>query len=447
MVVNAPAQRAYPWGLLLLEGIISVAFGLALLFLREPTLQLVIWLLGLYLIASSILAFWTSLFPSGAGRRRWLFTRGTLTLLVGLFLLSDRVIPGIAISDVALLSVAIGGVLIGLVGLIHAASGAGLRAAALGALSIGIGYYVWRFSPALFFHFTTVLGVVIVVGGGATVVLAVRMGLRAGTDNPIKVRHPVLGMLRVIALLVIMLVGLALAFPAWLIPVTYSGMKLNYWVVTYTCRAVNWVLRIEVQCDNRQLLLDHTGIVFPNHLSYLDIPALVSLEPMRFLSTAEVFRVPFLGWMADSITTIFVDRSSEKSRMSVREQIARRVTKDANPPFVIFAEGRFGTESSLQPYHRGAFEIAAQNSIPYLPCAIQYSRPDIALWRGAKEENFVVAVWRVLTFRGRMHVCVTPLQPTHPVPSDDAVRLAADTQRATEAALGYAPGQTTLTKA
>ena len=314
----------------------------------------------------------------------------------------------------------------------------------LGVFSLAFGYYVWRNSPALFSYFVTFLGAVVVIGGGATVVLAIRMGLRANTGNPIKVRHPLLGMLRVVALAAIMFVGLAAALPAWIVPARYKGMKLNYWVLTYTCRAVNWTLRIDVDCADHEVLLDHTGIVFPNHVSYLDIPALVCLEPMRFLSTAEVFRVPFVGWLADSITTVFVDRSSEESRASVREQISRRVKKNANPPFVIFPEGRFGTENSLRPYHRGAFEIAAGNSIPYLPCAIRYSRPDIAIWRGANQENFIIAPWRVLTFRGRMRVTITPLDAVFPGPTDDAIMLAADAQRATEAALGFSPGPTTL---
>ena len=87
-----------------------------------------------------------------------------------------------------------------------------------------------------------------------------------------------------------------------------------------------------------------------------------------------------------------------------------------------------------------------RNSIPYLPCALWYSRPDIAIWRGAKEENFIIAVWRVLTFHGRIRVTVTPLDAVYPAPDDDAIVLAADAQHATEAALGFSPGETTLEK-
>jgi 1-acyl-sn-glycerol-3-phosphate acyltransferase len=447
VIVSPPKQSVYPWPLLLLEGLIGLAVGLALLYMREPTLRWALWLLGLYLVASGVLALGISAMPGVRKRRVWLLARGVLMLLAGSFLLGDRVIPGVTISEVALIGVAIVGFSVGVVGLTQTARGAGWGAAVLGIVFIAFGYYAWRYSPALFSHFIVLLGWIIVIGGGATIVLAVRMGLRAKTDSPIKERHPLLGMLRVIVLVVILIIGLALAFPAWLLPIRYRTMKLNHWVLSYTCVAVNWTLRIDVNCTNREALRNLRGMVFPNHVSFLDIPALVSQEPMRFLSTSEVFRIPFIGWMADSIMTVFVDRSSEESRASVREQITRRVKTDANPPFVIFPEGRFGTATSLRPYHRGAFQIAAQSQIPYLPCSLSYARPDIAIWRGAKEENVVIALWRVLTFRGRITVTVTPLQPVHPTPNDDAIELAASAQRATERALGFEPGPTTLRKA
>ena len=125
MTTRSPSQSAYPWGLLLLEGMISAGVGVALLFMREPTLRLALWLLGLYLVASSLLALGTAVLPASGDRRVWLIARGVLGMLAGLFLLSDRVIPGVRISDLALLSVALVGVLIGLVGLIQAARGAG----------------------------------------------------------------------------------------------------------------------------------------------------------------------------------------------------------------------------------------------------------------------------------------------------------------------------------
>jgi 1-acyl-sn-glycerol-3-phosphate acyltransferase len=165
---------------------------------------------------------------------------------------------------------------------------------------------------------------------------------------------------------------------------------------------------------------------------------------MRFLSTSDVFHVPFVGWVADSIATVFVDRSDRSSRRNVRDSIARNVTQQPYPPFVIFPEGRFGTATSLRPFHYGSFDIAAQNSVTYVPCALRYDRPDIAIWRGVKEESFFEAALRVLTFRGRITAEVMPLQSVYPTPKDDVAQLAHSAQRAIEDKLGLEPAPTDL---
>ncbi len=122
----------------------------------------------------------------------------------------------------------------------------------------------------------------------------------------------------------------------------------------------------------------------------------------------------------------------------------RASRKQPYPPFVIFPEGRFGTATSLRPFHYGSFDVAALNSVTYLPCALRYDRPDIAIWRGVKEESFFEASLRVLTYRGRMQADVMPLDPVHPTPEDDAAQLAHAAQRSIEARLGFEPAATDL---
>ena len=131
-------------------------------------------------------------------------------------------------------------------------------------------------------------------------------------------------------------------------------------MITWLCRIVNRILRIEVVCTDEEKLIDLHGILFVNHVSFLDIPVIIAVLPMRFLSTADVFHVPFVGWVADSIATVFVDRSDKSSRRDVRNAIAKNVTEQSYPPFVIFPEGRFGTTTSLRPFHYGSFDIAAR---------------------------------------------------------------------------------------
>src|SRR5690606_33976533 len=132
----------------------------------------------------------------------------------------------------------------------------------------------------------------------------------------------------------------------WLLPVKRRGLKLHYWVTVWLSRQLLKLYAIDVECSDGAAVRTLRGILYVNHITFLDIPVVVAVTPARFLSTAEVFRIPFLGWMADSVQTAFVERGDKASGEAVRKQIAAEVSKDPHPPFVIFPEGRFGTVSS-----------------------------------------------------------------------------------------------------
>jgi hypothetical protein len=58
-----------------------------------------------------------------------------------------------------------------------------------------------------------------------------------------------------------MLVGIAVVFVAWLVPVKRQGIRIHSWVITWICRIINWLLRIKVFVPTRKLI-DLQGIAF-----------------------------------------------------------------------------------------------------------------------------------------------------------------------------------------
>jgi 1-acyl-sn-glycerol-3-phosphate acyltransferase len=50
-----------------------------------------------------------------------------------------------------------------------------------------------------------------------------------------------------------------------------------------------------LRCFAPDALRAHRGLVFINHLSFLDPILAEALTPVRLLSTAEVQRIPFIG--------------------------------------------------------------------------------------------------------------------------------------------------------
>ena len=435
-------QRTYPWWHVLAEGLTAIVIGWLLVRAPTETILISLDLLGIYWLVTGLLTL-VQLFSNEAeGRRRLLLLQGGLTVLVAVLILRHGPLDKALFPGLLDLLIGVLGVSIGLVGLLQAIKGGGLGAGLLGGMSLLFGLSVLGGSRASLTWLPWFIGVVAMIGGVISVLYSLRM--RRLDPGDLSSSNPVLGVLRILAVLAITLVGVALIFLLSLLPIRRQGIRIHYWMTTWICRLVNRLLRIRVLCREPEKLFALRGILFLNHISFLDIPVAIAVLPMRFLSTSDVFQVPFVGWAAEAVSTVFVDRKSQDSRRDVRTAIAKRVADEPYPPFVIFPEGRFGTATRLRPFHYGSFEIAAQHSIPYLPCGLRYDRNDIALWKGVKTESFFAAAARVFSFRGDIHAELLPLTEITPTPSQPSAQLAQDAQRAVETALGFAPSEAVL---
>jgi 1-acyl-sn-glycerol-3-phosphate acyltransferase len=110
-------------------------------------------------------------------------------------------------------------------------------------------------------------------------------------------------------------------------------------------------------------------VVVSNHESFADI-LLISHLPweMKWLSKAELFRVPMLGWMMQLAGDIPVKRgfgpSAVEAMARCREALARRVS------VMIFPEGTRSATAELLPFKDGAFRLAIDAGVPILPLAL-----------------------------------------------------------------------------
>jgi len=254
-----------------------------------------------------------------------------------------------------------------------------------------------------------------------------------------------IGVVRMILAALLVFMGALGMIPFALIPARYRGARLGAWWVTLLARIFNRIFNIRFHCTNPALLSGHHGLLFPNHCSYVDIVALFVTAPVRFLAAAEVRKMPFIGWMAASVDTVFVDRGNTHSRRAARSSVSAVLQSDPYPPIVIFPEGRLGPGDQLFPFRHGAFELAIHNQVAYLPVAMRYNRPDVVTWYGGlRDEALLAAVWRLAIHRGRITVDVMPLAPVTPAADADAAQVAAATQRAIEQVLGFPPAPTDL---
>jgi len=113
----------------------------------------------------------------------------------------------------------------------------------------------------------------------------------------------------------------------------------------------------------------HPYVVVSNHESFVDI-LLISHLPweMKWLSKAELFRIPVLGWLLMLAGDIPIKRGFGPSAI---EAIARCRTALTNHVSVmIFPEGTRSTTDDLLPFKDGAFRLAIDAEVPILPLVV-----------------------------------------------------------------------------
>lgn len=246
-----------------------------------------------------------------------------------------------------------------------------------------------------------------------------------------------LGIFRMSIALPVIALGSLLIVGAMWIPIRVRGIKVAAWIMTAAAALAMTVLNVRFHCAEPEKLFRHRGFVFPNHITYFDILIMLRLLPMRFVSALENRSMPFIGWVAIAIGTVFVNRGDKQSRAEARTRLAKIANAEPFPPIVVYPEGGIGPVRQLQPFRYGAFEIAAEGGLPYLPCAILYSHPEIIVW--GQDEGFRDSFWRLACFPGPIEARLTPLTPVQPKPGDDPKQLAAEAHQAIAAALGVTP--------
>jgi 1-acyl-sn-glycerol-3-phosphate acyltransferase len=110
-------------------------------------------------------------------------------------------------------------------------------------------------------------------------------------------------------------------------------------------------------------------VVVSNHESFSDI-LLISHLPweMKWLSKAELFRIPVLGWMMWLVGDIPVKRGFGPSALEAMARCRKALERQVS--VMIFPEGTRSKTAELLPFKDGAFRLAIESGVPILPVAV-----------------------------------------------------------------------------
>lgn len=135
-------------------------------------------------------------------------------------------------------------------------------------------------------------------------------------------------------------------------------------------KAILWAAGTKVHLHGIENLPDTKSFVFTaNHVSLLDIPAVVSALPRHyFIAKSELFRIPVFGPGIRAIGTIAIERNNQKSAFGSYKIAADRVREGSS--VVVFPEGTRGFSYAIRPFKKGPFVLALQAGVPIVPCII-----------------------------------------------------------------------------
>lgn len=114
----------------------------------------------------------------------------------------------------------------------------------------------------------------------------------------------------------------------------------------------------------KKLAKNESYVLVSNHQSALDIPlcALASPNPFRFLSKAELGKIPVLGWIIKNIY-LTVDRGSAQARQRSMNKMQNALNEGSS--LFIYPEGTRNRGNTLTTrFYDGAFKLALTSEKP-----------------------------------------------------------------------------------
>ncbi|WP_435819485.1 lysophospholipid acyltransferase family protein [Micromonospora tulbaghiae] len=237
---------------------------------------------------------------------------------------------------------------------------------------------------------------------------------------------------RLLGVLGVLLAGTGLAVLLPLLPATRGRAASRGWAL-WTLRTLGVRLVVRGRAPRGRALL------VANHVSWLDVLAVLAVSPARMLAKREVRRWPLVGALAAAAGTVFVDRSRPRDLPATVARVAGVLRSGRS--VAVFPEGTTwcGAATDCRPsggFRPAMFEAAVAAGAPVVPLRIgyRYAGDPSTLPAFLGEETLWASVRRVLAARG-LTVSVTLSAALHPGEGADRRSLA----RIAEAAIHPSP--------
>jgi len=158
------------------------------------------------------------------------------------------------------------------------------------------------------------------------------------------------------------------------------------------------ILRVEAQLHGTAQGRPRGGfLIVANHVSWLDIFVLNTLQPARFVAKAELARWPLVGWLISGVGTLYIDRAHRRHAHDINRHAAQALA--SGDVVAIFPEGQTSDGRDVLHFHGSLLQPIVDVEGDVQPIAIRYRTPggehnDAPSYVG--DMSFVTSFWRIV---------------------------------------------------
>lgn len=187
----------------------------------------------------------------------------------------------------------------------------------------------------------------------------------------------VLAPLRIVALLAHIVAGLlitTLGFP-WL------ALPARNRIVRGWSRVLLAICGVKLRASGRALgeALAHTGIerssagrlILANHISWIDVFAILACVPGRFVAKAEIGRWLLVGWLVTLVGTLYIERGRRHAVAAINRRVRDKLK--AGETVAVFPEGTTTDGDKLLAFHSNLIAPAIEVGGEVWPVALRYT--------------------------------------------------------------------------
>jgi 1-acyl-sn-glycerol-3-phosphate acyltransferase len=231
--------------------------------------------------------------------------------------------------------------------------------------------------------------------------------------------YSLIGAARIIALIVIMLIGLVFGLLSMALPANVMPRLSTLWHSLVTSV-------VGVRCHYSGSRFRTGALLVSNHISWLDISVIGSRVFVVFLAKSEIAGWPILGWLVKMAGTLFIKRG-EGSQQALKELTD---SLHSNRSVLIFPEGKTTDGSTLARFQPRLFQSAIDCGAVVQPVAIRYvdkssARIDRMSFHG--EIGFLESLWSTVC-GNIIHAEVFVFEPISPETDRDSISHQAENQ-------------------